>query len=316
MSLILDGTNGLSDVDGSAATPAIRGTDTNTGIFFPAADTIAFSEGGAESARFNSSGNLGIGTTSPTGKLHVYGSGEVQTLQRNSGSANNYTLFKTESGADQAYLGFSDGGVNDFAIYNVQNGYVRIATNNTERMRILSTGEVVVGKTNNDNSTPGIGLSLQGSNTAPLLKMVKTLSGGINSLVNWHNGTYVGGIDFNNTSTSFPTSSDIRLKKNIVNAGSATEKIDQIRIVSHGWKHDADELVEFGIIAQELYAVAPQAVTKGDDGEEIEKTWGVDYSKLVPMLLKAHQEQQVMITSLTARIAALENPPVESATNE
>ena len=63
MSLILDGTNGLSDIDGSAATPAIRGTDANTGIFFPAADTIAFTEGGAESMRIDSSGNLGLGVT-------------------------------------------------------------------------------------------------------------------------------------------------------------------------------------------------------------------------------------------------------------
>jgi hypothetical protein len=52
MSLILDGTNGLSDVDGSAATPAIRGSDANTGIFFDA-DIIGFSEGGTECARFN-----------------------------------------------------------------------------------------------------------------------------------------------------------------------------------------------------------------------------------------------------------------------
>jgi hypothetical protein len=74
MSLILSGTDGLSDVDGSASTPAIRGTDTNTGIFFPAADTIAFAEGGAEVARFDSSGRFtvpnqpaffaGIGSTS------------------------------------------------------------------------------------------------------------------------------------------------------------------------------------------------------------------------------------------------------------
>jgi hypothetical protein len=63
MSLVLDGTNGLSDVDGSAATPAIRGTDTNTGIFFPAADTIAFAEGGVESMRLDSNGNLGLGVT-------------------------------------------------------------------------------------------------------------------------------------------------------------------------------------------------------------------------------------------------------------
>jgi len=71
MSLILDGTNGLSDVDGTAAAPAIRGTDANTGIFFPAADTIAFAEGGAEVARFDSSGNLLVGSTSGTRRLNV-----------------------------------------------------------------------------------------------------------------------------------------------------------------------------------------------------------------------------------------------------
>jgi len=64
MSLILDGTNGVSDIDGSAATPAIRGTDANTGIFFPAADTIAFAEGGTESMRIDSSGNVLVGLTS------------------------------------------------------------------------------------------------------------------------------------------------------------------------------------------------------------------------------------------------------------
>jgi hypothetical protein len=63
MSLILSGTDGLSDVDGSAATPAIRGTDANTGIFFPAADTIAFSEGGAESMRIDSLWQHGLGVT-------------------------------------------------------------------------------------------------------------------------------------------------------------------------------------------------------------------------------------------------------------
>jgi hypothetical protein len=73
MSLILSGTDGLSDVDGSAATPAIRGTDANTGMFFPAADTIAFSEGGVESMRIDSSGFVGIGTTSPTTALQVNG---------------------------------------------------------------------------------------------------------------------------------------------------------------------------------------------------------------------------------------------------
>ena len=59
---------------GSAAAPTITATgDTNTGIFFPAADTIAFAEGGAEAMRIDSSGNLGIGTASPQGRLEVNG---------------------------------------------------------------------------------------------------------------------------------------------------------------------------------------------------------------------------------------------------
>jgi hypothetical protein len=101
MSLILSGTDGLSDIDGSAATPAIRGTDANTGIFFPAADTIAFAEGGAEIARFDSSGNLLVGTTSAatpstTGFISVANSfgfknriinGAMVIDQRNAGAA-------------------------------------------------------------------------------------------------------------------------------------------------------------------------------------------------------------------------------------
>jgi hypothetical protein len=94
MSLILNGTDGLSDVDGTAATPAIRGTDANTGIFFPAADTIAFSEGGVESMRIDASGNLGIGVASPAQKLDVLGSARLTFSGGNNyvefESANNY----------------------------------------------------------------------------------------------------------------------------------------------------------------------------------------------------------------------------------
>ena len=60
MTLILNGSNGVSDVDGSAATPAVRGTDANTGMFFPAADIIAFATAGTEDFRIGSAGELGI----------------------------------------------------------------------------------------------------------------------------------------------------------------------------------------------------------------------------------------------------------------
>ena len=74
--------------------------------------------------------------------------------------------------------------------------------------------------------------------------------------------------------------------------------IDGIRVVKHDWKSGGH--TRFGVIAQDLQTVAPEAVVAGDSNDEIEKTWGVDYSKLVPMLIKE-------IQSLRARVAALES---------
>jgi hypothetical protein len=92
MTLILSGTDGLSDVDGTAATPAVRGTDTNTGIFFPAADTIAFSEGGVETARFDSSGNFGLGVT-PSAWQATFKAIDFSTTASLAGSSGGANLF-------------------------------------------------------------------------------------------------------------------------------------------------------------------------------------------------------------------------------
>jgi len=135
MSLILNGTDGLSDVDGTAGTPAIRGTDANTGIFFPAADTIAFSEGGVEAMRIDSSGNVGIGLTAPTRLLHIDGGSSTTYFQ----------MTNTASGRTNAD-GFqiAQDGANAELI-NREAGYLNFATSNTERMRITSGGDVCVG---------------------------------------------------------------------------------------------------------------------------------------------------------------------------
>lgn len=73
MTVVINGTTGVSGVDGSAGTPAVQGTDTNTGIVFPAADTVTIATGGSERLRVDNSGNVGIGTTAPKSysKLHV-----------------------------------------------------------------------------------------------------------------------------------------------------------------------------------------------------------------------------------------------------
>jgi len=99
MSLILSGSDGLSDIDGSAATPAIRGTDANTGIFFPAADTIAFSTGGTEDARFNSAGNLQtIGTISVGNATPSTSGAGITFPAAQSASSNANTLDDYEEG--------------------------------------------------------------------------------------------------------------------------------------------------------------------------------------------------------------------------
>jgi hypothetical protein len=100
MSLILSGTDGLSDVDGTASTPAIRGTDTNTGIFFPAADTIAFAEGGAEVMRLTSAGAVSFGSSGT-----AYGtSGQFLTSQ---GNATPTWTTPTVNGTAKAWLNYN-----------------------------------------------------------------------------------------------------------------------------------------------------------------------------------------------------------------
>ena len=159
MTLILSGTDGLSDVDGSAATPAIRGTDANTGIFFPAADTIAFSEGGAEVARFDSSGNLGIGTSSPSSKLQVAGDVRINTVgtattglpiyakQTNNDQRGIWTESATTDNQGRFYCDNSVVGI--AASYSTTGSYLPIAflTSATERMRIDSAGNMGLGVT-------------------------------------------------------------------------------------------------------------------------------------------------------------------------
>jgi hypothetical protein len=108
------------------------------------------------------------------------------------------------------------------------------------------------------------------------------------------NGT-VGSIATSGSATTYNTSSDQRLKENIADAPSASDDIDAIQVRSFDWKADGSHQ-KYGMVAQELQTVAPEAVSEGTTEEDM---MGVDYSKLVPMLVKE-------IQSLRARVAQLE----------
>jgi hypothetical protein len=147
MSLILDGTNGLSDVDGSAATPAIRGSDANTGVFF-GTDIVGVSTGGTERVRVDASGNVGIGTSSPAVRLQVASATTTSTLK----ISNSTTGSAIGDGLDI----IADG--TDGYFWNRENGPLLFGTNNTERARIDSSGTLLVGKTSADDAATGVSL--------------------------------------------------------------------------------------------------------------------------------------------------------------
>jgi hypothetical protein len=159
---------------GTASLPAITTTgNTNTGIFFPAADTIAFTEGGVESMRITSAGNLGIGTTSPLGKVHSSSassgatpSGNAnQLVAENSGNAG---ITIASGAASLGNLFFADSGdaADGYVQYDQSGRTMRFGIATAEGMRLTSTGlgigtsaptqrlEVLTGTSTNDAYNP------------------------------------------------------------------------------------------------------------------------------------------------------------------
>jgi hypothetical protein len=245
MSLILDGTNGLSDVDGSAATPAIRGSDANTGVFF-GADQVGIATNGVERVEFGNSetvfndgganvdfrvegdtdanllfvdasaDKVGIGTSSPTGDgtaLHINGSSFAYLHL-----TNNTTGATASDGFDIV----TDG--SDILLRNRESAAMRFATAGAERMRIDSSGNLLIGYTSSNGS-----FKLQ-----------------VNSQIFATNATI--------------STSDGRYKEDIQSLDGALDLVAQLNPVQFSWKehpvHNFDRSgPTVGFIAQEVQQV-------------------------------------------------------------
>ena len=243
----------------------------------------------------DSAGNrVGIGTSSPSGALHVSGG-----ISRFTNTTTNWLDIDASSGAG-----------NDVKLSNRFNSLIfsansgagaptiRFNTNGSEAMRIDSSGNVLVGKTSSDQNTAGHQIFSSGTawhtadGTFPLFLNRTTNDG---ELVRFRqDGVTVGTISVSGSTTSYNTTSDERLKENITDADDASAVIDGIQVRQFDWKADGEHQ-RYGMIAQELDTVAPEAVTKGETEDDM---WAVDYSKLVPMLVKEIQDLRKRVAEL------------------
>jgi hypothetical protein len=266
---------------------------------------IGFYTGGnassiTERMRITSGGDVGIGTADGpddvNSKLHVY---------KNAGDNTIVELLRLDCGENNHNVGKGGSIIwRDINVYtntasitaqrtgNTGSSTLQFSLRGSEAMRITSAGNVLIGT---DSTTVGGvgGHKLVIDATSQNLG-IKTASGS-NQAVRFANGsTAVGSINLTTSSTTYSTSSDYRLKEDLQDF-AGLDIVSKIPVYDFKWK--TDESRSYGVMAHELQEVLPDAVVGEKDAEEMQ---GVDYSKIVPLLVKSIQE-------LEAKIKILEN---------
>ena len=263
-------------------------------VLLPVPDTIG--------ATLDASGNLGLGVAPSAwgGGLTAFQFGSTGSMSANTNL--NYVDYRNNSyrdgtgvsryqidGAASMLQMQTDG---SFRWLTAPSGTAGNPISFTQAMTLDASGNLLVGTT----SARGVGATIYNPGSGVgRIDINKSLSGAATGFGFYYNGADVGSISYDNTSTSFNTSSDARLKENIAAADNGSALIDGLQVRKFDWKADGSHQ-RFGFVAQELDAVYPEAVSKPADPDEM---MGVDYSKLVPLLVQE-------IQSLRARVAALE----------
>jgi hypothetical protein len=176
------------------------------------------------------------------------------------------------------------------------------ASSPTERMRILSGGGVVIGTT----SFAGVGLSLSSPVASGIYSRTDS-TGSTNHLRFENPNGVVGSITTNASATAYSTSSDYRLKENVVSVADGITRLQQLKPSRFNFIADPNKTVD-GFLAHEVQDVVPEAITGKKDDVDADgnpKYQGIDQSKLVPLLTAALQEAIGRIETLEAEVAAL-----------
>ena len=246
-----------------------------------------------EHMRINSSGNVGIGTDTPT--TYSLSGTHVELL---ASTANHYSFLHVNTNSVKSFLATNDS-AGLTALFTFSSHPLTFGTANSEKMRIDTSGNILVGV-----SSGRTGGQIFGNATPsnPFLETQNSTAGATHffSLHRNSAGTEIGFIKISNTGTTYDTGSDYRLKENIEPIQNGLERLNALKPVKFNWK--ADGTSSEGFIAHEVQDIFPDAVAGEKDGEMMQ---GMDYGRITPLLVKAIQEQQEQINALQSEINLL-----------
>jgi hypothetical protein len=289
-----DPTNaGLIDISASTTQARLRAGITGTGTYLP----LTFATNNAEVMRIDTSGNVGIGTSSPSTKLQVAGDTKIGVT----GTNGVLQLARSSDGA--TITNFQTDGTSGIINSAVSTTF---QINTAEAMRIDSSGNFFVGGTTQRNGTRAtieqagnlLGLSCSSNTNA------------VDFAIFYANaGTICGSISRVGTTSAvvYGVTSDYRLKENVQPFVNALDSVSKLKPCKYTWKDGGASAN--GFIAHELQEVCPDAVVGTKDAVDEDgnpKYQAIDQAKIVALLTAAIQEQQALIENLTTRLNALE----------
>ena len=279
----------LGTSGGDSVITAVGTSSVNGSLIFQRGTTSA----NTESMRIDSSGNVGINKSPQNfAQLEVKADTNGKAallLDSNALTQPAYTIYEVggSAGWEAGMLGNGDS-------YAFAFSYGDINTSSNHKMRITSGGNLDFNE--HTGATIGYGFRLtSASDYSQIYMEATTTSSRIIQRYYNPNGN-VGNITISGSSTSYGTTSDYRLKEDLQDF-NGLDKVSKIPVYDFKWK--SDENRSYGVMAHELQEVLPDAVNGEKDAEEMQS---VDYSKIVPLLVKSIQEQQEMINDLKGQI--------------